>query len=142
MPIIACLVGWLPGWLLCLALIPVVSLVSIVLSLSLLVFALCLSCFDLYCLPTFALLFYALLALLWLCLLLITCFPLSPCSSPPFPPPPQPPYHPQGGLIGWRLGGGSNREIDFGFGLSCVTCVRAGEAKLRGRVSAAISSRS
>ena len=28
-----------------------------------------------------------------------------------------------------------NREIDFGFGfVSCVTCVRAGEAKLRGRV--------
>ena len=35
----------------------------------------------------------------------------------------------------WRLGGESfcdpNREIDFGFGfVSCVTCVRAGEAKL------------
>jgi hypothetical protein len=39
----------------------------------------------------------------------------------------------------WRLGCESfcdpNREIDFGFGfVSCVTCVRAGEAKLRGSV--------
>ena len=60
-----------------------------------------LSCYGLYCLPTFASLFYALLALVWLCLVPITCFPLSPCSSPlPPPPPPQPPYHPQGGLIG------------------------------------------
>ena len=43
--------------------------------------------------------------------------------------------------IYWRLGGETNREIDFGFGfVSCVTWVRAGEAKLRGSASAAISS--
>ena len=30
--------------------------------------------------------------------------------------------------IYWRLGGESNREIDFGFGCACVACVRACEA--------------
>ena len=29
---------------------------------------------------------------------------------------------------GWRLGGGANREIDFGFGCGCVARVRACEA--------------
>ena len=29
------------------------------------------------------------------------------------------------GVGDWRLGGGANREIDFGFGCGCVACVRA-----------------